>query len=84
MASRETCLDRLVRIHGGMQSEAARKLDVTRQMVAEWKRKGYIPAIYALEVEEASDGAILARQVIQEARDILKPKKTKGGKRKSI
>lgn len=78
---KETCLDRLIRICGNVPIEVARRCNVTRQMVNQWKKNGYIPAIHAIKVEEASGGIVLAKQVIEEANAVLSG--ARRGKRKA-
>jgi len=78
------CLARYIYVCGGVKVEAARRIGVTRQMLGEWCRRGYIPPVYALEVESASGGAILAKQIVQEAHDALRGPKSTQGRRKAM
>jgi len=64
-------LERLIRVSGGSKAEAARQMGVTRQLFGEWCVRGYVPARYANDVEEASGGSILAKQVVEEANEAM-------------
>lgn len=55
-------LSRVIQHFGG-QSELARKLGIKPQAVQQWKR---IPLDRALEIEELTEGAITAREILQQ------------------
>src|SRR6476659_8462065 len=61
-----TCIDRLVGFFGS-QAEVARQFRVDRAVVNNWVKSGYVPARWAMEVENASAGQITAAEVLNEA-----------------
>jgi DNA-binding transcriptional regulator YdaS (Cro superfamily) len=67
---RKSCVERLLDIAGGEERKrivtAARLLGTYRQVVANWKKAGYIPAKWALRVEEKTGGKIKAEEVLAE------------------
>jgi len=60
------CAERLVAIFGS-QAEVARRFRIDRALVSNWVKSGYVPARWAMEVEHATDGRILATEVLNEA-----------------
>ena len=60
------CADRLVD-HFGSQAEVARQFRLDRAVVNNWVKSGYVPARWAMEVENATQGRITAAEVLQEA-----------------
>ncbi len=60
------CADRLVAIFGS-QAEVARQFRLDRAVVNHWVKSGYVPARWALEVEHATNGQIVAADVLNEA-----------------
>ena len=60
------CAERLVSIFGS-QAEVARTLRLDRALVSHWVKSGYVPARWAMEIEHATDGRILANEVLNEA-----------------
>lgn len=57
-------------------SEAARKLRLERQTVYTWVKQGYISSHHALDVEEATNGEIEIREILELERAV-KPAKIK-------
>src|SRR3979490_736728 len=60
------CADRLVALFGS-QAEVARQFRLDRAVVNNWVKSGYVPARWAMEVENATDGRIVAAEVLNEA-----------------
>jgi len=60
------CIDRLVAIFGS-QAEVARQFRLDRAVVNNWVKSGYVPARWAMEVENATQGQIAAVEVLSEA-----------------
>ena len=60
------CAERLVAIFGS-QAEVARRFRIDRALVSNWVKSGYVPSRWAMEVENATDGRILAVEVLNEA-----------------
>src|SRR5258706_14938427 len=60
------CADRLVALFGS-QAEVARQFRLDRAVVNNWVKSGYVPARWAMEVENASKGQITAAEVLNEA-----------------
>jgi alanine-glyoxylate transaminase/serine-glyoxylate transaminase/serine-pyruvate transaminase len=60
------CADRLV-IFFGSQAEVARQLRLDRAVVNNWVKSGYVPARWAMEVENATAGQITTAEVLNEA-----------------
>ncbi len=60
------CADRLVALFG-TQAEVARQFRLDRAVVNNWVKSGYVPARWAMEVENASQGQITAAEVLNEA-----------------
>ncbi len=60
------CADRLVAIFGS-QAEVARRFRLDRAVVNNWVKSGYVPARWAMEVENATNGQIGAVEVLNEA-----------------
>ena len=60
------CADRLVKLFGS-QAEVARRLGVDRAVVSNWIKAGYVPARWAMEVEQVTGGEIGAVEVLNEA-----------------
>ena len=48
-------------------AEVARTLRLDRALVSHWVKSGYVPARWAMEIEHATDGRILANEVLNEA-----------------
>lgn len=60
-------VDRLIAIFGS-QSEAARRLNMkNRATLWDWRRKGWIPLVWAADVEAVTGGQITIGEVIAEA-----------------
>jgi alanine-glyoxylate transaminase/serine-glyoxylate transaminase/serine-pyruvate transaminase len=60
------CADRLVAMFGS-QAEVARRFRLDRAVVNNWVKSGYVPARWAMEVENATQGQIAAVEVLNEA-----------------
>jgi len=60
------CAERLVAIFGS-QAEVARHFRIDRALVSNWVKSGYVPSRWAMEVEHATDGKILATEILNEA-----------------
>jgi len=69
------CVDRLVALFGS-QAEVARQFRLDRAVVNNWVKSGYVPARWAMEVEQASRGEITAVEVLNEA-TVRKPLRMK-------
>lgn len=64
----ERTVDKVIRILGGGHlSRAALRLGKYPSQMVGWRRRGYIPAQFALLVEDKSNGAITAREVMLDA-----------------
>src|SRR3970040_947993 len=61
------CAERLVALFGS-QAEVARRLRLDRAVVNNWVKSGYVPARWAMEVEQATQGQITAVEVLHEAK----------------
>src|SRR3990170_9038940 len=66
MSTAMNCADRLVAMFGS-QAEVARRFRLDRAVVNNWVKSGYVPARWAMEVENATHGQISAIQVLNEA-----------------
>jgi alanine-glyoxylate transaminase/serine-glyoxylate transaminase/serine-pyruvate transaminase len=60
------CAERLVALFGS-QAEVARRFCLDRAVVNNWVKSGYVPARWAMEVEQVTDGAVSAVEVLNEA-----------------
>ncbi len=60
------CAERLVEIFGS-QADVARAFQLDRAVVNNWVKTGYVPARWAMEVEQLTDGRILALDVLNDA-----------------
>src|SRR5450759_3316148 len=60
------CADRLVVIFGS-PAEVARRFRLDLAVVNNWVKSGYVPARWAMEVENATQGQIAAVEVLNEA-----------------
>jgi alanine-glyoxylate transaminase/serine-glyoxylate transaminase/serine-pyruvate transaminase len=60
------CAERLVALFGS-QAEVARRFRLDRAVVNNWMKSGYVPARWAMEVENATAGQIAAVDVLNEA-----------------
>jgi len=60
------CIEHLVALFGS-QAEVARRFCLDRAVVNNWVKSGYIPARWAIEVEQVSGGAVTAVEVLNEA-----------------
>ncbi len=60
------CAQRLVAIFG-TQAEVARRFRLARAVVNNWVKTGYVPARWAMEVEQVTDGQIPAVEILSEA-----------------
>jgi len=69
------CAERLVAFFG-TQAEVARRLRLDRAVVNNWVKAGYVPARWAMEVEQATGGDVTALEVLNEASE-RKPIKLK-------
>ncbi len=69
------CADRLVAVFGS-QAEVARRLRLDRAVVNNWVKSGYVPARWAMEVENATSGQVTAIEVLNEA-TVRKPLRMK-------
>ena len=69
------CADRLVAVFGS-QAEVARRLRLDRAVVNNWVKSGYVPARWAMEVENATSGQVTAVEVLNEA-TAMKPLRMK-------
>lgn len=69
------CATRLVELFGS-QAEVARRFCLDRAVVNHWVKVGYVPARWAMEVEQVSGGQISAVEVLNEA-TACKPLKLK-------
>lgn len=59
--------EKAVDFFGGVQAELARACGVTPQAITKWMDDG-IPTDRALEVEEATEGVVTAREILEAAR----------------
>ena len=66
MAINPNCADRLITFFGS-QAEVARQFRLDRAVVNNWAKLGYVPARWAMEVENATHGQIAAVEVLNEA-----------------
>ncbi len=69
------CAERLVALFGS-QAEVARHFRIDRAVVSNWVKSGYVPSRWAMELEHATGGKILAVEVLNEA-NARKPIKLK-------
>ncbi len=60
------CAERLVEIFGS-QAEVARRFSLDRAVVNNWVKSGYVPARWAMEVEQVTGGDVSAADVLNEA-----------------
>jgi alanine-glyoxylate transaminase/serine-glyoxylate transaminase/serine-pyruvate transaminase len=60
------CAERLVEIFGS-QAEVARRFSLDRAVVNNWVKSGYVPARWAMEVEQVTGGEVTAADVLNEA-----------------
>jgi alanine-glyoxylate transaminase/serine-glyoxylate transaminase/serine-pyruvate transaminase len=60
------CAERLVALFGS-QAEVARRLRLDRAVVNNWVKSGYVPARWAVEVEQVTGGDVRAVDVLNEA-----------------
>ena len=60
------CAERLVEIFG-TQADVARAFQLDRAVVNNWVKTGYVPARWAMEVEQLTGGRILAVDVLNDA-----------------
>ena len=60
------CAERLVDIFGS-QAEVARRFRLDRAVVNHWVKSGYVPARWAMEVEQVTGGQVAAVDVLNEA-----------------
>jgi len=60
------CAERLVEIFGS-QADVARAFQLDRAVVNNWVKTGYVPARWAMEVEQLTNGRILAIDVLNDA-----------------
>lgn len=64
----ERTVEKVIRILGdGYLSRAAIRLGKYPSQMVGWRRRGYIPAQFALLVEDRSEGRISAREVMLDA-----------------
>lgn len=71
MPEKKNCAQQYIECFGterGALSDAARALGVDRQVLLNWREKGWIPPANALDVEKASQGQVTAREILEEAR----------------
>ncbi len=75
----QSVIERLILLLGdGHPSKAAVALGKYPSQVTRWRRQGYIPAMFALVVEQKTGGVITAREILLEAARLgRKPKKDK-------
>src|SRR6185295_6158346 len=60
------CAERLVALFGS-QAEVARRFRLDRAVVNNWVKSGYVPARWAMEVENVTAGEISAADILHEA-----------------
>jgi alanine-glyoxylate transaminase/serine-glyoxylate transaminase/serine-pyruvate transaminase len=60
------CTERLVALYGS-QAEVARRFRLDRAVINTWMKSGYVPARWAMEVEQVTGGQIAAVEVLNEA-----------------
>ena len=60
------CAERLVELFGS-QAEVARRFSLDRAVVNNWVKSGYVPARWAMEVEQVTGGDVTAGDVLNEA-----------------
>ena len=60
------CAERLVELFGS-QAEVARRFSLDRAVVNNWVKSGYVPARWAMEVEQVTGGDVTAADVLNEA-----------------
>src|SRR3990172_8167427 len=66
MSTAMNCADRRVAMFGS-QAEVARRFRLDLAVVNNWVKSGYVPARWAMEVENATQGQIAAVEVLNEA-----------------
>ena len=60
------CAERLVALFGS-QAEVARRFRLDRAVVNNWVKSGYVPARWAMEVENVTAGEVSAADILNEA-----------------
>ena len=60
------CAERLVALFGS-QAEVARRFRLDRAVVNNWVKSGYVPARWAMEVENVTGGEVSAADILNEA-----------------
>ena len=65
-SSMPNCAERLVTLFGS-QAEVARRFRLDRAVVNHWVKMGYVPARWAMEVEQVTGGSIHASEILNEA-----------------
>ena len=65
------CAERLVELFGS-QAEVARRFSLDRAVVNNWVKSGYVPARWAMEVEQVTGGEVTAADILNEA-SVRKP-----------
>lgn len=69
------CAERLVELFGS-QADVARRFSLDRAVVNNWVKSGYVPARWAMEVEQVTGGNITAADILNEANE-RKPNRLK-------
>ncbi len=60
------CAERLVQLFGS-QAEVARRFSLDRAVVNNWVKSGYVPARWAMEVEQVTNGEVTAAEILNDA-----------------
>ena len=60
------CAERLVELFGS-QAEVARRFSLDRAVVNNWVKSGYVPARWAMEVEQVTNGEVTAAEILNDA-----------------
>jgi len=60
------CAERLVELFGS-QAEVARRFRLDRAVVSNWVKSGYVPARWAMEIEQVTGGQVTTADILNEA-----------------
>lgn len=71
MSEKRNIFQRLLEMFHGNMSEMGRHIADDPRLTWNWKKMGYIPANYALVVEELTKGEITAKEVLEERMVVL-------------
>jgi DNA-binding transcriptional regulator YdaS (Cro superfamily) len=59
---------KLLKRHDGVYARLAAELGVSRQLMYEWLKRGFIPTSRAFDVEHATKGVVTAMEIAAEAK----------------